>query len=59
MPDGKKAEGGIYNMNGGIIKNFGFTGNYKLSTSGINSGIYILHVTTEDYVFKTKLVVSE
>lgn len=59
MPDGKKAEGGIYNMNGGIVKGFGFTDNYKLSTSGIKSGIYILHIATVDHVFMSKLVISK
>ena len=39
LPDGNNAKGGIYNMNGGIVKGFDFTSNYKLSTSGIKSGI--------------------
>ncbi|MCG6189125.1 endonuclease [Maribellus maritimus] len=53
------AKGTVYNLSGEKIISFNITGNYKLSTIGIRSGLYFLHIATEDRVFQFKLVISK
>lgn len=59
MPNGYNAKGLLYNLSGEVVASFDFNSNYKLSTTGIKSGIYVLQISTVDHVFMSKFVISK
>ena len=56
---GNNAKGVVYNLSGEAVKSFEMVGKYRLNVTGIKSGIYVLHIATENHVFKSKLVISK
>ena len=59
MPDNKTGWVYLYKMNGEIVLKSEITGNYKLSTSNIKSGLYLLKVLVGNHVYISKLVIDK
>jgi endonuclease I len=55
MPNNETGLAELYSANGKIITSFVIHKKYKLSTSDITSGIYILHIINNKSVYQTKL----
>lgn len=59
LSEGRNAKGVMYNLSGEVVKSFEMVGTDNLSLNDIKAGIYILHIATEEHVFKSKLVISK
>jgi hypothetical protein len=54
LPKAETAHGTIYSLSGEKIKEFEVQN--RVSVQSLNSGIYVLQVTTDSSVFNTKLI---
>ena len=58
LPDNKTGWVTLYKMNGEIVLRIEITGDFKLSTSNIKSGLYFLNIVTEEgLIFNSKQVI--
>ena len=58
LPDNKTGWVYLYKMNGEIVLRMEITGDFKLSTSNIKSGLYFLNIVTEEgLIFNSKQVI--
>ena len=58
LPDNKTGFVNLYKMNGEIVLRMEITGDFKLSTSNIKSGLYFLNIVTEEgFIFNSKQVI--